>query len=217
MRLQGAIFDMDGTLVDSMPMLSTLWRNLLLEMGREPEPGLDYKLNTVDMLESAVYCRETYGLTESVETLTELANSRVETFYAREVLAKPDVEKLLSILKMQGVWMYVASATDRPLVETALRHTKLDGYFRGILTASEAGAGKDDPRIFEKCLTRLRCRREECVVFEDFLPAARTAKAAGFRVAAVYDAVSEADQEALSAMADYYIRSYGEFLSAGGI
>ena len=143
-----------------------------------------------------------------------MGDARMERFYRERVTPKPDVEKLLSILKMEGVWMYVATATNRPLAEAGLRRTGLDRYFRGILTCAEAGRGKEDPLIFEKCLTRLRCRKRDCVVFEDSLYAIRTAKAAGFRVAGVYDSMSEADQPEIQRLSDYYIRSYEELVQS---
>ena len=171
MRLEGAIFDMDGTLLDSMGAWETLGSDLLRQMGRDPEPGLDAKLLTMSLHQGAAYCREHYGLPQTEEEIVALSNARVEHFYRTEVEAKPGAERFLSLLKMQGVWMYVATASDRELAEAALRRTNLLENFRGILTCSEAGCGKDSPVIFEKALTRLRCAREQCVVFEDSLHA----------------------------------------------
>ncbi len=212
MRLQGAIFDMDGTLLDSMPIWKGFSQRFLLDLDREPEADLDTVVKTMTLRECARYFREHYQLPQSERELIEMATGRIHRFYAEEAQPKADVEKFLSLLKMEGVWMYVATATDREEAEAALRRTGLLEYFRGIMTCTEAGAGKNSPVIFEKCLTRLRCRREDCVVFEDALHAVRTAKEAGFRVAAVYDASSEADQPEIRALADYYIRSYGEWM-----
>lgn len=216
MRLEGAIFDMDGTLLDSTDVWQNLGSDLLRELGKEPEEGLTEKLLPLGLHGSAAYCREHYGLTQSEDELVSLTNARVDHFYREEVQPKPGVDKFLSILKMQGVWMYVATATDRTQAEAALRRTGLWDYFRGIMTCTEVGDSKCSPLIYEKCLTRLRCVKPQCVVFEDSLHAIRTAKNAGFRVAAVYDAASDGDQDTIRALADYYIRSYDEFLSADG-
>lgn len=212
MRLQGAIFDMDGTLLDSMSVWETLGSDLLRDLGYQPEADLDQKMRPMSLPQAAEYCKEHYNLTQTVDEIAALVDHRVDRFYREEVLAKPGTDRFLSLLKMEGVWMYVATATDRAQAETALRRTGLDGYFRGILTCTEVGSGKDNPLIFEKCLTRLRCRKQECVVFEDSLHALKTAKDAGFRVAAVYDAFSESDQPAMRELADYYIRSYDEWI-----
>ena len=107
--------------------------------------------------------------------------------------------------------MYVATNTDRSLAEAGLRHAGLDGYFRGLMTCAEVGAGKNDsPEIYERCMRRLRSTKKDTVVFEDALHAIQTAKAAGFRVCAVYDDSAKDDQAAIQALSDYYIRSFNE-------
>ena len=110
--------------------------------------------------------------------------------------------------------MYVATATDRHLAEAALRCAGIDGYFRGILTCQEVGQGKDSPEIFERCMRRLRSNKKDTVIFEDALHAIRTAKAAGFRVAGVYEATAEQDQPEIQRLCDYYIRSYEELVQS---
>jgi len=215
MRLQGAIFDLDGTLLDSMGIWKGLGVDLLRSLGQEPDPAAEERAKSMSAHQCAHFYCQWYKLPQKPEELEAMVDQRVGRFYAEEVQAKPDVEKFLSILKMEGVWMYVATATDRVHVEAALKHTGLLHYFRGIMTCREAGAGKESPAVYEKSLTRLRCRKEDCVVFEDSLYAIRTAREAGFRVAAVYDPASQADWEEIRGLADYEIRSYGEWLSQG--
>lgn len=210
MRLQSAIFDMDGTLLDSMHIWNHLGADLLRNLGCEPRPDLEEHLKVLTLRQGAAYCREAYQLAQPVEEIVRLLEMQVHDFYHYEVLAKPGVDKFLSLLKMEGVWMYVATATDRPLAEAALRHAGIDGYFRGILTCQEVGKGKDDPEVFERAMRRLRSTKKDTIIFEDALHAIQTAKAAGFRVAAVYDPSAEEDQDAIRRLADYYIRSYEE-------
>ena len=211
MRLQSAIFDMDGTLLDSMHIWNDVGPKTLRSMGIEPAPDLGPRLMLMTFRDGAALCKEEYHLSESVEEIMDLTKDRVRSFYEQEVQAKPGVEKFLSLLKMEGVWMYVATNTDRDLVEAALKHTGLEGYFRGILTCAEVGAGKkDSPEIYERCLRRLRSTKKDTVIFEDALHAIETAKAAGFRVCGVYDPSAEADQEAIRNLSDYYIRSFEE-------
>ena len=110
--------------------------------------------------------------------------------------------------------MYVATATDRHLAQAALRHAGIDGYFRGMITCQDVGAGKDSPEIYERAIRRLQSNKRDTVIFEDSLAAIRTAKAAGFRVAGVYNPAAEADQAAIQAEADYYLRSFEEMFDA---
>ena len=211
MRLQSAIFDMDGTLLDSMHIWNDVGPKTLRSMGIEPAPDLGPRLMLMTFRDGAALCKEEYHLSESVEEIMDLTKDRVRSFYEHEVQAKPGLEKFLSLLKMEGVWMYVATNTDRDLVEAALKHTGLEGYFRGILTCAEVGAGKkDSPEIYERAMRRLRGNKKDTVIFEDALHAIRTAKKAGFRVCGVYDPSAEADQEEIKSLSDYYIRSFEE-------
>ena len=213
MRLQSAIFDMDGTLLDSMFIWDDLGPGMLRAQGITPEEGLTEKLKVLTLRQGAAYCKERYALPQSVEEIVSLIEGRVEKFYKEEVQAKPGVEKFLSLLKMEGVWMYVATATDRHLAEAALRHAGIDGYFRGILTCQEVGHGKDSPEIYERAMTRLKSNKRDTVVFEDALHAIETAKAAGFRVCAVYDLYAEAEQDKIRSLSDYYIRSFEDMFT----
>lgn len=211
MRLQSAIFDMDGTLLDSMHIWNDVGPKTLRSMGIEPAPDLGDRLMLMTFRDGAALCKEEYHLSETVEEIMDLTKARVRSFYETQVQPKPGIEKFLSLLKMEGVWMYIATNTDRDLVEAALKHTRLEGYFRGILTCGEVGIGKkDSPEVYERAMRRLRGNKKDTVIFEDALHAIRTAKAAGFRVCGVYDPSAEDDQEEIKSLSDYYIRSFEE-------
>ena len=215
MRLQSAIFDMDGTLVDSMPM----WRNraeaLVRSHGLIPPPDLNRRVSGLSVVEGCALCKELCGLPGTAEQLAEEVWEQVRRFYRHEARPKPGLVRFLSVLKMEGVWMYVATATDRHLAEEALRHAGIRDYFRGLVTSAETGVGKDvSPEIYERAMRRLRSNKKDTVIFEDALHAIRTAKTAGFRVAAIYDPSAEEDQEEIRTLADYYFRSFEELSEA---
>ena len=213
MRLQSAIFDMDGTLLDSMYVWRDLSANILRDLGYEPEPDLRDIVKVLTIPDGARYCKEHYRMKESVEEIVAMTDTRMEDFYSHHVRTKPGVERFLSLLKMEGVDMYVATNTDRRLAEAGLRHAGIDSYFRGLVTCDDVGIGKaESPLIFEHALTRLRGRKETTVVFEDALHCIRTAKAAGFRVCAVYDPSAEDDQEEIRSLADTYIQSFEDMM-----
>lgn len=210
MRLQSAIFDMDGTLLDSMPMWRSRASTLVRSHGITPPPGLDRQVSPLSLREGAAYCKEACGLPGTVEELEKQLWDQIDDFYRHEVRPKPGLVPFLTVLKMEGVWMYVATATDRPLAEAALKTAGIDGFFRGMITSQEAGQHKrDGPEIYERALRRLRSSKKDTVVFEDALHALRTAKEAGFRTAAVYDP-SEPNQEEMRRLAEYYIESFEE-------
>ena len=211
MRLQSAIFDMDGTLLDSMPIWQGLGAAMMRDLGFAPDAALEAKLKTLSLRDGVAYCKDYYQLSQTVDELVGLVFDKIHEFYCERVQTKPGVEKFLSLLKMEGVWMYVATATDRPLAEAALRHAGIDHYFRGLITVAEVGVGKrESAEIYERAMRRLQSNKKDTVVFEDAFHAIRTAKAAGFRVAAVYDASEEANQPAIREIADYYILSFEE-------
>ena len=218
MRLQSAIFDMDGTLLDSMPMWRNLLNDFLHAQGRMAKGNLWEEIRPLTLEDTAAYFREVYKLRQSEDEIVSMINDRIGEFYRHEVRAKPGAERFLSLLKMEGVWMCVATGTDRPFAEAGLKCAGLDGYFRGLLTCKESGAGKDKSAdIFERAMVRLRSNKKNTIIFEDSLPAIRVAKAAGFRVVGVYDADCPGDQDEIRAISDYYIRSFEEMFDAATV
>ena len=119
MRLQSAIFDLDGTLLDTASFWEQLCLDLLKKYGADPEPGVGALVSAMTPKEGAAYCKEHYHLTASLEEILGEVSSGAADFYCHRVQAKPGVDKALSLLKMEGVWMYVATATDRHLAEAA--------------------------------------------------------------------------------------------------
>lgn len=216
MRLQSAIFDMDGTLIDSMGMWRKLGPSMLRRLGIEPDAEDEAGLRDKSLRDKAAYCKARYHLSQTEEEIMALGRVVVEDFYRHEVRAKPGAREFLSLLKMEGVWMYIATATDRPLAEIALETTGLRDYFRGMITAAEAGS-KERPEIFERAMARLQSNKKDTVIFDDSLYAIRTAKTAGFRVAGVYDDAAKADQEEIRRLSDYYILSFEEMYNRDGL
>ena len=211
MRLRCAIFDMDGTLLNSMHIWHGLGDRTVRALGYEPDPDLYDHLKSLTTPDGARYCKERYHMTQSVDEIVAITEAQVEDFYRNQVQAKPGVLPFLTLLKMEGVDMYVATNTARYLVEAALRHAGIDSFFRGVLTCAEAGAGKaESPVVYEKAMRRMGGNKQNTVIFEDALHAIQTAKAAGFRVCAVYDLSADADQAEIRRLADYYIRSFEE-------
>ena len=165
MRLQSAIFDMDGVLLDSMPMWRNLLNDFLHSQGRIPKGNLCDEIRPLTVLDTAVYLRDAYKLRQSEQEIERMINQRIETFYQTEVQAKAGVEKFLALLKMEGVWMYVATGTARPLTEAGLKRAGLDDYFRGIVTCDEVGYGKDRRAdVYEHAMVRLRSNKKDTIV-----------------------------------------------------
>ncbi len=207
--LRGAIFDFDGTLFDSMFVWDGSSIRYLRSIGIEPDPDTDEQVGRMSLLQTARYFREKYAIPQSVEEIMQGINRTVEDLYFYKVQPKDGVIEFLKELKAQGAVMCIATATDRYQIEAALRRCDMDGFFSEIFTCSEVGHGKDEPIIFRKAREHMGTPKAATVVFEDAAHAARTAKADGFPVAAVYDP-SEEHQKALRAAADSFIESFND-------
>ena len=204
MRIRGAIFDVDGTLLDSMFIWDTIGEAYLRSIGYQPKENLNETFKNMSLHQAARYYQTEYGVTQSIDEIMDGVNAMLERYYRFEVPLKPGVAELLERLRQDGVRLCIATATDRHLVEAALDRCGVLSCFGEIFTCNEVGHGKDEPDIFEAALRFLGTRREETLVFDDALYAVRTAKEAGFPVAAVYDS-HERSQAEVRARSDLYL------------
>ena len=204
MRIRGAIFDVDGTLLDSMFIWDTIGETYLLSIGYQPKENLNETFKNMSLHQAARYYQTEYGVTLSIDEIMDGVNAMLERYYRFEVPLKPGVAELLERLRQSGVKLCIATATDRHLVEAALDRCGVLSCFGEIFTCNEVGHGKDEPDIFEAALRFLGTRKEETIVFDDALYAVRTAKEAGFLVAAVYDS-HERSQAEVRARSDLYL------------
>ncbi len=211
MRLNCAIFDMDGTVLDSMQAWVDAIGHILTRRGITPPADLREITRPMNGMLLVDYLQREFLPGITGREITDEVGAYMEDFYSDRVQAKAGVKNFLSLLKMEGVQCYLATATHRELVRRAIAHAGLEPYFKGIITSGEVGKNKiDSPDIYEWAMKRMGGNKADTVVFEDALFAIRTAKKAGFRVAGVYDPDSEADQEEIRALSDYYITSFEE-------
>lgn len=208
--VQGAIFDMDGTLLDSMPVWEHAGERYLEKQGIRAGEGLSAKLFSMSMKEGAAYMKSEYGLSEETDQIISGINDLVFLSYQHIVMPKDGIGEQLDRLRAYGVPMAVATSTDRAMAEVALGRTGLLSYFKRIVTCSEVGAGKTSPAVYEEARQCLGCGRDGTYVFEDALYAIRTARAAGYRTVGIYDDGSRMDQAAIRAEADLYLRRWDE-------
>lgn len=208
MKISGAIFDMDGTLTDSMFIWEDLGKRYLISCGVTPSENLREEIKKLTVFETAEYFRERYGLKKTNEEIYAGVDALLWPMYRDEVSPKEGVQLVLETLKEHGIPMVVATATDRHIVEMVLEKSGLLGYFSEIFTTGAVGAGKEDPLIFEMALQSLGTPKAETIVFEDTLYAIKTAKQAGFLIAGVYDDSQDSLQDEIKALSDFYITDY---------
>lgn len=209
MKISGAIFDVDGTLLDSMSIWDTIGADYLRSIGYIPRENLNEIFKNMSLLQAAEYYRNEYGVTLRVEEIMSGVNAMLEQFYQYEAPLKPGAAELLARLRQNRVKLCIATATDRYLVEAALARCGVLSYFGEIFTCNGVGHGKDEPHIFEAALRFLGTEKSETVVFDDALYAIKAAKEAGFPVAAVCDS-HEKNQEEIRVLSDVYLKDLAQ-------
>ncbi len=211
-ELKGAIFDVDGTLLDSMPIWMEVGARYLESLGKVPEERLGERLFAMTMAEAAAYLNDTYGLEKEIPEIIGGVNAIVEKFYSEEAPLKPGAIELLNWMRDSGMKMAVATSSDYPLIEAAFKRLGIFEYFTEILTCSQVGVGKEKPLIYEKAAQAMDTIPEGTCVVEDALHALLTAKGAGFFTIGVYDEASAGNQEKLQKNADLYGENLYEIL-----
>lgn len=205
--IKGAIFDVDGTLLDSMEIWEDVAIRYLKSIGVEAEPDLPEVMFTMSLPEGAAYVKEHYRLTRETDEIIQGVLDIIRKYYEETAPLKPGVTKILEELSRKRIPMTVATSNNKEEVEAAFKRLGIASYFSRIFTCEEVGAGKTRPDIYMKAAEYMGTRPEETVIFEDVLHAIRTAKKAGFLAVGLYDEASKADQEEIKKEADWYAKS----------
>lgn len=208
--MRAAIFDVDGTILDSMGIWEDAGARYLRSIGKEPEEGLGRLLFPMTIEEGAAYVKERYHMVQSLPEIMQGVLDTVRDFYYEEAPLKNGVREFLEKLSENRIPAAAATSSEREHIEAAFERLGIRKYFREIFTCSEVGKGKSDPLIY---LTAAGCLGEdpaETWVFEDALYALRTAGTAGFRTVGVYDRYGSGNEEELKRRADVYVRDFAD-------
>jgi len=209
--IKAAIFDVDGTLFDSMPFWMNAGKNFLQSLGNTTTEDLGNVLLSMSLEEGAEYLVKNYlpNMTAS-EVLGGIVDVMNEA-YKNLIPLKKGAKNLLKKLSQNNIPVAIATATDRSLLEVALERLEISEYINQIFTCSECKTTKSVPDIYLKACDALGATSEQTVVFEDTLLAVSTACDAGFVVAAVKDLASAKDYEQIKEKAHIVIEDFDEF------
>lgn len=203
--IKGVIFDVDGTLFDSMGAWHDSGYNVLKSLGIDADKRIGDIFFSMTMDEVIDYIKENFSVSESRDFLKNGIHDQVEYAYRKEIELKPGVMRILDWVKDSKIPATIATSTDRFLIEIGLARLGIEDYFDEIYTATEVGKGKNYPDIFQLAMDKMGTKPEETWLFEDGLYSMITAKAYGMPVVGVYDKVSHDDQEAIKQVADIYL------------
>lgn len=187
MKITGAIFDMDGTLLNSMDYWALVADEYLQTVGISSGEDTSRFFLENGMKAWHTYCVEKFGLNATFDEAKRRIYDFMDEKYDTVIDVKEGAREMLDTLLAKGVKMCLATATDRASVEKILKRLGIEKYFSRIFTSGEVGAGKREPKIYQVALEYLGTDKETTYVFEDAIYAMRTAYGAGFRVVGVYD------------------------------
>ena len=208
--MKAAIFDMDGTLIDSM----TPWRALNVEFirrrGIEPTPEELKDLQGLTGRIAVDYYREHYGIETDFDTLCAEACEGMKNIYRAGLPLKPGARAYLERLRARGVKCVLCSASPCDLVLIALNRMDLTKELDLIYSTEIVGGHKGEPEFYDRLCTMIGKKKEECVMFEDALYAMKGARAAGLGVVGITDDTNQRDREEIAKVCDRVVDSYDE-------
>jgi len=209
--MKGAIFDLDGTLIDSMRYWADVGEKYLKTKNIKIDQETKKACEVLPIHQSSVFIKNKYKLIETPEEVSDGLYSIIKNNYKVDIPLKNGVLDFLKKLHKAGVKMCIATATDRFMVEYAVKRLDILKYFEFIITCTEVNTSKSEsPLIYKEALKKLGTKKDETVIFEDAPHAVLTAKKADFYVVGVYDDYFKNKKDNIMNTADKFIYSFSE-------
>lgn len=208
--MRGIIFDLDGTLLDSMGMWEELDRRFLIEKGIVPPDDISDIVKNMTVEDASAYYAARFPLGMTPEEVCVRVQELAADAYRETLPLKPGAAEFLSALADRGIPFALASVTYPELLDAALTRLGIRSMFAAVLTPAPGSAGKHAPDIYLDAAERLGAKPQELVVIEDALYAAKTAKAAGFHTIGFRDEVAKPDWDALVSVCDRVVDTWAE-------
>lgn len=210
--IAGAIFDLDGTLLDSMQLWKEIDNEFISHHGHIVTPEYTYAMKTMGYEEAARYTVELFNLPLTPVEVVQEWNRMARDKYAHEVRLKPGAEELLNCLRVRGIRLSVATALTLENATIALEANGILDCFEHISTLDEVTRGKGSPDIYLLAAEKMSLSPDQCVVFEDILLGIKAAKTAGFMTCGIYDKVSHDEWPDMQETATSAFQSFTEMI-----
>lgn len=213
-KIKGLIFDLDGTLVDSMKIWKRLLPDFLANYGLVASDEMKKNVTFMTLTQSSEYvAKEFPELLMTGENIRSMWVDIIYEEYKTKIKLKSGAKEFMKVAKERGIRLAVATACAKDLTEACLKNNGVYDMLDEIVYAEEIGCGKDSPAVFEETLKRLDCGAEETLLFEDILVAVKTANLIGIRTIAVEDEGAAADRDEIKRSAYGYIKDFKELLN----
>lgn len=212
MDIKAIIFDMDGTLIDSLDVWAESDRIFLEELGLPYNTSVSQAMKKMHYNSACDYIKETYSLEMPSEEIGRRIMEIVRDSYMHTIPLKPNVYEYLTTQQKKGIKMCVATSNDKGLAVGALKNLGIYDMMEFVITSDEVGIGKETPAIFIKAAEMLGFEPSETLVLDDSVHAVESAKSGGFIVGGVYGGKFADEFELIKKKADFTITDFGELL-----
>ena len=213
-NIKAAIFDVDGTLLDSNGVWHQIDIDFMKERNMSHPDNLQNWLDGLSFNQVAEFFHEKFNTKETPEELVEIWHNMAYNAYKNTVKAKKGAKKLLSHLKDNNVKTAIVTSNSHELIEAGLKNNGLYDYIDLVITADSLNTNKDTPYIFQETARRLDVEPEYIIVFDDLYPVIKAVNDANMRSVAVYDkrSIKAYGEQLIRETADYYIKDFTEVL-----
>lgn len=211
-NFEAIIFDLDGTLIDSMWIWKQIDIDFLEKRNIVLPDDLQKDIEGMSFTETANYFIERFALDESLEEIQREWNEMAKQFYRNHIPLKEQVFEVIQYALTKGIKLGIGTSNSRELLHEVMEAHGLTAWFESVRTSCEVAKGKPSPDIFLKVAEDLKVNPEKCLVFEDTHAGVMAAKNAGMTVYAIYDDLSAPYMPAIKRDADAYINSFSEVL-----
>ena len=211
-NIRAVLFDLDGTLVDSMWM----WKEIDIEyLGSRHLPlpeDLQRAIEGMSLTETAVYFKWRFDLPDDLEKIKREWMDMAREKYRSQVPLKPGAREFLEELRRRKIRTGIASSNGMEMIRTVLKSQQVENMFDSVHTCCEVKQGKPGPDIYQLVAGELQVPARECLVLEDVPMGILAGRRAGMKTCAVEDAASLDQREEKRRLADYYIRDFYDIL-----
>ena len=211
-NIKGVIFDLDGTLIDSMWVWDQIDMEYLNEKNLDVPENLADEIGHLSFNQVAVYFKERFKLEDSLDEIKKRWSDMAYYHYSTDIKLKEGVVEFLQYLKKSNIKIGLATSNSHALLEIVLKNNNIYDYFDAITVTDEVSVGKHEPDVYLLAAKKLGVSPDECLVFEDIIQAIRGAKKARMKVVGVADSRSVNDRDEIISLTDKFITNFNEMI-----